>query len=96
MIPRHPRFTPSHKSSLLALAVVLSLSRLGAAQIDDVLKGSADPSIIRVDGDGYYVFATGRGANVWRSDDLLKWKQVGRVFDGSVPRWTRGPVPKSQ
>lgn len=53
-----------------------------------------DPAIIEAhDESGYYIFASGPGASIWHSDDLKAWKRIGRVFDDSVPAWTREFIP---
>ncbi len=47
---------------------------------------SHDPDIAR-DGDWYYVFLTGPGVSVKRSQDLVHWESIGSVFDESMPAW---------
>lgn len=41
----------------------------------------------------YYVVATGRGINLFRSPDLRHWEHVGKVFDKPVPDWAHRDVP---
>lgn len=41
----------------------------------------------------YYVVATGRGINLFRSNDLKHWERAGKVFDKALPRWARREVP---
>ena len=63
---------------------------------DDVLVGAPDPTIASVQEEGhqgYYVFATGRGATIFHSSDLRQWKRVGSVFDTPVPSWAVAAVP---
>ena len=60
------------------------------------LKGAVrhvhDPVMIR-DGDAYYVFSTGPGVPMRRSQDMLDWKRIGRVFEDDVPAWAREEIP---
>lgn len=49
-----------------------------------------DPDLIRQDST-YYLFATGRGINVWSSADRLNWKKEPPVFD-TLP-WGVQTVP---
>lgn len=51
-----------------------------------------DPQIAR-EGDSYYVFSTNDGIPIRRSDDLLDWTRVGRVFPNQVPVWGPGEIP---
>ncbi len=44
-----------------------------------------DPVMIKQDST-YYLFATGRGINMWSSRDMLNWKSEKRVFD-VAPKW---------
>ena len=45
-----------------------------------VTADAPDPSVIRA-GDGkYYLYATGHGYSIFRSDDLVSWKRIGPVF----------------
>lgn len=39
-----------------------------------------DPSVIRADDGSYYLYATGEGYSIFRSDDLVEWERVGRAF----------------
>ncbi len=50
-----------------------------------------DPSIIKAGGT-YYIFATGVGIQVKRSNDGLAWSNAGRVFN-SYPSWADSVVP---
>src|SRR5437868_15427237 len=44
-----------------------------------------DPCAIYADG-AYYLFCTGRGIPMFRSDDLYHWTRVAAVFDAH-PAW---------
>ncbi len=50
-----------------------------------------DP-VMAKEGDHYYVFSTGPGITIYRSDDLEHWRWVGRAFEGE-PDWARTVVP---
>ena len=50
-----------------------------------------DP-VMAKQGDTYYVFSTGPGITIYRSEDLEHWRWVGRAFDGE-PDWARQAVP---
>jgi len=49
-----------------------------------------DPTIIHQDG-VYYLFSTGKGIPIRRSEDMHRWKSVGNVFE-SFPPWTQREV----
>ncbi len=53
--------------------------------------GVHDPAIIAADGQ-YFIFSTGPGVSLKRSDDLLTWHDVGRVFAAN-PAWIAQRVP---
>ena len=56
-----------------------------------------DPVILAFpDAKGYAVFATGRGLNVWRSNDLRLWTSAGKVFPDGLPNWVREAVPENR
>jgi arabinan endo-1,5-alpha-L-arabinosidase len=50
-----------------------------------------DPVMIQADG-RYYLFATGRGIDVWVSTDLKSWERAPAVF-ASAPAWAADIVP---
>lgn len=50
-----------------------------------------DPVMIREDG-VYYLFTTGPGITVWKSDDMKQWVRDGRVFEDR-PEWADEAVP---
>ena len=62
------------------------------AQTGDV--GVHDPSIIK-QGDSYYIFSTGNGIPIKRSRDLVRWENVGRVFE-AMPGWVADAVPAAR
>ena len=39
-----------------------------------------DPSVIRAEDGRWYLYATGRGYSIFRSDDLVAWERVGTAF----------------
>lgn len=46
-----------------------------------VIKADApDPSVIRAEDGTYYLYATGSGYSIFKSDDLVKWNRVGTAF----------------
>lgn len=58
---------------------------------------SPDPTAIEDPRDGaVYVFTTGRGIPILRSENLLDWKRVGRVFPNDVPTWAGERIPGSR
>lgn len=76
-------------SILIALIIApLSLAREG------VLLGMPDPAIVEgAEGGVYYIFATGKGLPIYRSEDLVEWELVDRVFDTPVPKWAKETIP---
>jgi arabinan endo-1,5-alpha-L-arabinosidase len=72
--------------SVAALSLVLACSAAFAIQVE-----VHDP-VMATEGDRYYVFSTGPGITIYASDDLVRWKWIGRVFDGE-PVWARDVVP---
>jgi arabinan endo-1,5-alpha-L-arabinosidase len=62
-----------------------------------MLGGAADPTAVAGhNGDsGTFAFATGKGAQVLHSRDLIRWQGVGRVFETDVPPWAKTAVPAS-
>lgn len=88
--------TNPDRACLLALLLVLT-SALCAHAVQGLAKGVPDPTIIQSKQDGrYYIFSTGRGIPIHRSNDLVNWERIGRVFDTSVPEWARLEVPGSR
>jgi arabinan endo-1,5-alpha-L-arabinosidase len=51
-----------------------------------------DPSVVKV-GNTYYVFGTGVGIPILRSNDLINWFHAGRVFEHNLPPWASAAVP---
>lgn len=54
-----------------------------------------DPCIAQ-EGRWYYVYSTGSGIPVRRSEDLIHWEVIGRVFAEDVPAWAAAAVPGSK
>ena len=50
-----------------------------------------DPVMIR-EGGTYYVFSTGPGITIYASDDLERWRWIGRAFEGE-PNWAQDVAP---
>ncbi len=85
------------KSSLFISLCLIAGFSLGAnAQVEGVLDGMPDPSIIRDDDGRFYIFATGEGLPIYRSDDLVEWEEIDRVFDEPVPPWAREAIPGTE
>jgi arabinan endo-1,5-alpha-L-arabinosidase len=83
---------------LSALLLLVCLPLLVTAQSQEgLLIGAPDPTAVATkDAAGktvYYVAATGRGVQLLRSADLVRWEHAGRVFAEDVPDWTRREVP---
>ena len=51
-----------------------------------------DPAIMQ-EGNQFYMFTTGQGISVSRSNDLVAWQYAGRVFN-KIPEWTFKEVPE--
>ena len=79
--------------ALLLLTVVLGAS---AATVEGVLYGIPDPTIIHDDDGRFYTFSTGAGLPINRSDDLVNWKRIDRVFDKSVPDWAKEAISRPE
>ncbi|RYY36079.1 MAG: beta-xylosidase [Sphingobacteriaceae bacterium] len=82
--------------SFIVAAVLLSALNIqtAKAQTNAVIAGDfADPSIIRVPGQGYYAIGTSSEwaphFPIYQSADLKSWKQTGYIFD-KAPEWTSG------
>ncbi len=54
--------------------------------------GVLSPAVVQ-QGDTYYLFSSGPGISVRRSDDLIHWEAAGQVFD-SLANWTRTVIPE--
>jgi len=85
---------PAHAivTTACTLLALTTLTDTASAQ-QNILRGGADPAIIKGDDGRYYVYATGRGLPFYRSADLVEWQRIGRVFDRSVPEWAPREVP---
>lgn len=81
-------------AGLFFIFVLTFSNAVSAGSGGAVLAGSPDPSVIQGDDGAYYVFSTGRGLPIHRSDDLVHWESQGRVFDTvAVPAWAKEAVP---
>ena len=54
--------------------------------------GVLSPAVVQ-QGDTYYLFSSGPGIPVRRSDDLIHWETAEQVLD-SLPDWTRTVIPE--
>ncbi len=70
---------------LISSILVLPPACLGQARI-----GVHDPVMIKQD--KYYIFATGRGIDVWSSVDMKNWTREKPVF-GQPPQWAVEAIP---
>ena len=86
------------KTTLSILTLLIFAGVLGsqARAVEGVLDGMPDPAIIESDDGRFYIFATGTGLPIYRSDDLVNWALVGRVFDKPVPDWAKDAIPETQ
>jgi arabinan endo-1,5-alpha-L-arabinosidase len=77
----------------LAVLSTIAAAHLVAAEAFSQTEtpGVHDPVMIEAGGQ-YYVFATGRGIDVWSSPDLKTWTRRPRVFD-SAPNWVQEMLP---
>ncbi|MBK1878355.1 family 43 glycosylhydrolase [Pelagicoccus mobilis] len=62
-------------------------ARVNVPQLDVV---AHDPVIVK-EGDSYYLFTTGPGISVWKSDDFSSWSMQDPVFP-DIPDWTTETV----
>ncbi len=69
------------------LAVIVGTTSF--AQEQDIVVH--DPVLQEVDGK-YYLFSTGNGISVWRSDDLKNWQAEPAVFS-EPPLWAKEQIP---
>lgn len=53
-----------------------------------------DPSVAKDHGT-YYLFSTGAGIPIWRSNDLKTWRAVGTVFAKALPDWAAATFPET-
>ena len=75
-------------------AIALGLTALSPAvadQTEGVQVDVHDPVMAREDGT-YYLFSTGPGITLYRSDDMIHWTPQGRAFD-TEPDWARDVAP---
>ena len=64
---------------------------------EGLLHGAPDPTMVAAKNKAgeteYFVAATGRGINMFKSTDLKTWQRTGSVFRRGVPAWARREVP---
>jgi arabinan endo-1,5-alpha-L-arabinosidase len=80
----------------LALLTLVSLCSAPAPAAEGVLEGMPDPAVIQGEDGRFYIFATGQGLPIYRSDDLVKWELIDRVFDTPVPAWSKEAIPPTE
>jgi arabinan endo-1,5-alpha-L-arabinosidase len=72
------------------MAWLLFFGSAAHAQIGDI-RGVHDPRIIQC-GNVFYLFSTGSGIPIRRSDDLITWQRIGTVFT-DPPAWAATEFP---
>ena len=88
-------------SSYPALVLLCGVVAVSAqAPREGLLTGAPDPTAVATTNAAgqtvYHVAATGRGVQMLRSTDLVRWTPAGRVFDEAVPEWAQREVPGTQ
>ncbi len=84
------------------LLLLLSLPVMVRSQPprEGLLTGAPDPTGVATKNKAgetvYYVAATGRGVQLLKSTDLVRWEDAGRVFDQPAPEWAQREVPGTQ
>ena len=73
------------------LVMMLGVSPFALTQTGSV-RGVHDPAVIR-SGESFYIFSTGRGIPMRRSDDLFNWQSTGTVFADDMPAWAKTEIP---
>ncbi len=86
----------SRSSASLILLITVALSISSTQAVEGVLQGMPDPTIIEGDDGRFYIFATGTGLPIYRSDDLVSWTEIDRVFDKPVPDWAKQAIPPTE
>ncbi|RZM24985.1 MAG: arabinan endo-1,5-alpha-L-arabinosidase [Pedobacter sp.] len=76
------------KALILLLLLMYSFAA-GSQQLQQNI--SVHDPVMTKDGDTFYVFATGRGINVWSSKDKINWKREKAVFSEG-PQWAINAV----
>src|SRR6266542_5798774 len=82
---------------LFLIVIVINFSFTAFTQ-DTInpLKGDIrvhDPVMIK-EGDGYYIFHTGKGIPTKISNDKITWKRAGSVFSmNNLPAWHKVDIP---
>lgn len=83
--------TRAVKSLSLTSVVLLSTIHFTAVAADKPQVSIHDPVMAQED-DTYYLFSTGPGITIYRSQDRQTWQPGGAVFDPE-PEWARDVVP---
>jgi len=58
----------------------------------DELEPFVHDPVMAVEDGKFYLFHTGPGINIWRSDDMEHWDTIGSVFN-EVPQWMFETIP---
>ena len=69
--------------ALLSVSCGDAAKKSGAATYSNpvIAAEAPDPSVIRAEDGSYYLYATGHGYSIFRSEDLVAWERVGTAFD---------------
>lgn len=52
-----------------------------------LIRNAADPFVFHDDDGSYYLYHTGKGFTVYRSNDLIKWTNLGKSMPGNGYKW---------
>ncbi|WP_250463331.1 arabinan endo-1,5-alpha-L-arabinosidase [Microbulbifer litoralis] len=86
------RYAPSPVRAGAAALASLILSACSHAEPQPPRQVSIHDPVMAQEGDSYYLFSTGPGITIYRSDNLVDWEKSGRAFAGE-PDWAREVVP---
>lgn len=82
---------------ILLLSPLYALCQLQENIASSPLSGELrvhDPVMIKQQ-DTYYIFSTGKGVSVKRSENGINWERAGRVFDSiALPAWHTKDIPE--
>ena len=79
------------RHALTAALVTLALGLAAGLEAQTTDVPIHDPVLIEADG-SHYLFGTGNGIDVWRSDDLESWRRLDPVFP-ETPAWVLEILP---
>lgn len=82
--------------SAIALTLLTGAAVSTSFAVEGVLDGMPDPSIIQDEDGSFYIFATGEGLPIYRSENLVDWMEVDRVFADPVPLWAQNAIPGAE